>query len=176
MKVRAIWINAEAREVEERQVEIGSGDTYAEARKLIGGWLGQGGRFDHGNVLFVDDDGRLKQTAFGFRLEGAQVDYFVGNGLVLGIDREGETVNATLDLGEVTAKCSWVELGNVAHARPAWQAVPLDNKYAVGVAAELRRAGVRSTTEAAALGYFLNPDPAFRAAVDRVLLFWQSQS
>lgn len=175
-KVRAIWINAEERRVEEVQLALEPDGSGAEAaRKLVGGWLGQGGRFDSRNLLLVDDDGRLKSIGFGFTLEGAQVDYYVGNGIIMGYDAEGETIPTTIKLEEVRAKCAWVDLRTVTHMNPGWSVIPLDQR-AVALAAELRHAGFASVADAIASGIVLPMETGLRVAVDRILAFWRSSN
>lgn len=173
-KVKAIWINAEARTVDEVSLDLGVDGSGAEAaRKLVGGWLGQGGRFDRHNLLLVDDDGRLKKIDFGFTLEGAQVDYFVGNGIIMGYDDGGETIDSTIKLDEVRRKCSWVDLGAVTHMKPAWSVIPLDAR-ALAMAGELRGCGYSSCADALKHGIVLPEGDDLRGAVDRILAFWRS--
>ncbi len=177
MKVKAIWIDAENRCVSEVVLALGD-DELTEARRLVGGRLGQGGRFDRANVLYVDDDGRLKKTTYGFALAGAQYDYFVGNGLIVGHDEEGTATSTTIDLAEVRRKVSWRDLGNVTHAVTPWRVTMLDGETlahadVLFIAGELKAQGVWTCAEAERRGWIVTADLAVRAAVDAKLAEWK---
>lgn len=60
---------------------------------------------DHDSIL-VDDEGLLKPCDHFFNYEGSHQP-FAGNGLVVGVDEEGETVACDISLEEVQAKVSF---------------------------------------------------------------------
>jgi len=62
---------------------------------------------DH-NVIFVDDEGLLKDQRYYFNVEGHPFP-IAGIGLVLGTDAEGETTSTSLTLPDLLAKVSFVE-------------------------------------------------------------------
>lgn len=57
---------------------------------------------DHDSII-VDDEGLLKPCDHFFYYEGAHQP-FAGNGLVVGVDEEGDTVGCNITLEEVEAK------------------------------------------------------------------------
>jgi hypothetical protein len=63
---------------------------------------------DDRNVIFVDDEGLLKDARHYFNVEGHPFP-IAGIGLVLGTDPEGETTSTSLSLPELQAKVSFTE-------------------------------------------------------------------
>ena len=57
---------------------------------------------DHDSIL-VDDEGLLKRCDHFFHYEGGHQP-FAGNGLIVGVDEEGETVACDISLEEVQSK------------------------------------------------------------------------
>jgi hypothetical protein len=163
VKAKAIYIDAAQKTVTEVVVT-----SLEQCQTLVGGYLGSGGRFDRKNALYVDDDGRLKNIAFGFRLIGSTYDYYVGNGLILGNDDEGETVSTTIRLREVEDKCAWVDLAKVTHA-PSPFSVHIINDRVVKITDELRKLGLGSVAAAQARGWLPDLDDETRRAVDVML-------
>jgi len=55
------------------------------------------------DAIFVDDEGLMNGTDVFFTYEGAHQP-FAGNGLIMGCDNEGESVDCKIDLAEVKDK------------------------------------------------------------------------
>lgn len=99
--MRAILIDSAAREV--REVEY-SGN-WRDIAPMIGA---ESGLFAvtpirEGEDLYVDDEGLLTSpNPHGYFLyQGVGQELFAGNGLVLGVDENGETRSTALTVGEV---------------------------------------------------------------------------
>lgn len=58
--------------------------------------------------LYVDDEGLLKDNRY-FSWSGRN---FAGKGLILGHDKEGETIATTYDLQEVVDRVEWLPEGH----------------------------------------------------------------
>jgi len=61
------------------------------------------------DVVYVDDEGLLKDPVYFFTVEGYGQP-LAGKGLVLGTDGEGETVEPTLSLETLTQMVGWKRL------------------------------------------------------------------
>lgn len=89
---------------------------------------------DAGNVIFVDDEGLLKDQRHYFHIGDTTL---TGKGLVLGTNAEGDTVSTTLTLGQLQDMISFSErklLGfeviegmTMLHGKPAFgiQSIPI---------------------------------------------------
>lgn len=64
---------------------------------------------DKRDVVYVDDEGLLKDPVYFFTVEGYGQP-LAGKGLVLGTDGEGETVEPTLSLETLTQMVGWKRL------------------------------------------------------------------
>ena len=60
------------------------------------------------NGLFVDDEGLLNGTDFGFYCPFFYPEFLAGRGLILGCDEEGETIDTNLRVAEVVHGMQWV--------------------------------------------------------------------
>lgn len=64
--------------------------------------------FNNGDVLYVDDEGLFdRELNSFFTYEGAHQP-FAGNGLILGTDEEGDSVDAKTSLMEVASKVEFM--------------------------------------------------------------------
>lgn len=65
-------------------------------------------RFDNkGDAVYVDDEGLLKEPTHFFQIAGYPQP-LAGRGLVLGVDREGESVSPTVSLDWVRANTTFM--------------------------------------------------------------------
>jgi hypothetical protein len=98
--MKAILIDSENQEVKE--VEY-SGD-YNQIYEYTKCQMFTVVRIDEKNDIFVDDEGLLNGTVFGFEYDGYPL---MGNGLVLAHDNDGESVGTTLTVEEVREKVAF---------------------------------------------------------------------
>ena len=66
-----------------------------------------GSMFEDRDTLFVDDEGLLKPGMHLFRVSGRPL---AGNGLILGCDAEGNSVDAKSSLTEIQTMIEWTNL------------------------------------------------------------------
>ena len=112
--MRCIVIDVETQEVTEALIPE-TGDSGAKFMQgVVGGHFASAGlvtRFpDTDDVLFVDDEGLLKEKSGSFAFAGMNhpTDFgFEGNGVIVGIDRAGETVGARTSLSEIRQKVAF---------------------------------------------------------------------
>lgn len=101
--MRAIIIDAEKQEIRE---ETCTGNTLEFMQKAVGGliepafviyWKTSSGPEDY---LYVNEEGLLSQPKHFFVIDGVNQP-FAGNGVVMGLNSEGETVGAEISLEKV---------------------------------------------------------------------------
>ena len=99
--MRAILINAENKTVTEITIDAKKG-VLSQWYKNIGCDLVQVGHYisEHDSIL-VDEEGLFKNPSNFFSYYGA-IQPFAGNGLIVGVDEEGETVGCDITLEEAT--------------------------------------------------------------------------
>jgi len=112
--MKAILINSIERTVTELTLD-GRANMLQQWYKAMNVELVQVGHYinEHDSVL-VDEEGLLKQPEHFFEYDGAHQP-FAGNGLVVGVDEEGETVGCDISLEEVTAKVTFKHLSQIIH-------------------------------------------------------------
>lgn len=104
--MKAILIDVSTRQI--REVEYSG---LRDLQKMVGGYIEAARRFDTGDVLFVDEEGKLKPQANAFRLDGVN-DLLCGNGVVVGPEI-GDTANTkppTISTATLRALVTWVAL------------------------------------------------------------------
>lgn len=105
-KHRGFLINPENRTIS--QVEY-NGD-YKQIYEFIKAELFTVVRIDEDNTVFVDDEGLLNDPRYFFKLRGYHQP-LAGRGLILGVDKEGESIGSTLELSDVENLVEeWMEL------------------------------------------------------------------
>lgn len=111
--MRGILINPWTKEITEVQCAEGINDMY----RLLSNPLGpkvdcfcMGMNWANGDVLYVDDEGLLKSGMRLFNIDRYDGQPLAGNGLILGSDREGNSVDAKSMLTEIQTKVSWTNL------------------------------------------------------------------
>ena len=105
--MRALLIDVEARKI--RVYEISA--NYKDIHAAIGGscrYFTTPVRFPNGDFLFVDDEGLLhKEDPKGaFQMNGWRIP-IVGNGLILGSNYEGETIDCTTNPEDIIDEINW---------------------------------------------------------------------
>lgn len=114
--MRIILINAKEQKIEVKDLEKKSDrDVADEVRRLLdGGYMETGYAFDSRNAIYVDADGayRTPPYRYGFRLRGVAIDLFVGNGVILGHDARGDSVDTTIDAGYVEKMVQFLKVAD----------------------------------------------------------------
>ena len=77
---------------EQAITEVDYDGDYHSINKLIAADLFDVVRLNNSDVIFVDDEGLMKNPQHFFKLDG-MTSPLAGNGLVLGTDREGESIS-----------------------------------------------------------------------------------
>lgn len=61
-----------------------------------------GARLDHINSLIVDDEGALKDNTTAFSMwTPFGIQMFIGNGLIVGTNRDGESISTTANINNI---------------------------------------------------------------------------
>ena len=69
-------------------------------------------RIDDVNSIFVDDEGLLRQNQLYFEYSGSEnVFKLAGNGLILGVNDEGNSISPTLNIEDVKGKVNFLPEG-----------------------------------------------------------------
>jgi hypothetical protein len=98
MTNKAILINAKANTVS--IVEVGE---YTDIYKHCGYETFTCVGLGNGETLYVDDEGLINGTDYGFTIEGYS-DPLMGNGLILGSTASGDSKSTALSVEDVLAK------------------------------------------------------------------------
>lgn len=103
--MKAILIDSINKQVKE--IEIGKG--IDEMYKFLNcQYFTIASYLNDGDAIFVDDEGLMNGTDVFFTFEGAHQP-FAGNGLIMGSDDDGESVNCKTDLSEVKNKVKFYD-------------------------------------------------------------------
>jgi hypothetical protein len=92
--MRVIKINAQDRTIVEADEEA----TLEQIQGYVGGWIENGGVFENGDIIYVDEEGLLKQPEHFFTLEGFPHVIRAGNSYVVGTNSEGKSIDAQSSL------------------------------------------------------------------------------
>ena len=69
-------------------------------------------RVDDVNSIFIDDEGLLRQNQLYFEYSGSNgIFQLAGNGLILGVDDEGNSISPTLTIEDVKSKVNFLPEG-----------------------------------------------------------------
>ena len=105
--MKAILIDVKTQEVK----EVEHDDTLQNIYNLVDCRTFDVVRIDDVNSIFVDDEGILKDNLY-FEYSGSEnVFKLAGNGLVLGVDDEGNSISPTLTIEDVKGKVSFLPEG-----------------------------------------------------------------
>lgn len=108
MKKKVILIDAVNREV--KFVEY---DNYKEMYDLLNcQCFTVATEFENRDAIYVDDEGLLCNPQHFFEYKGAHQP-FAGNGLIVGTDDDGESVDAKTDIEEVRKNVRFLSIGTV---------------------------------------------------------------
>ena len=107
--MKAILIDTKNKEV--REVE--HDDTLKNIYELVGCSTFDVQRIDNINSIYVDDEGLFVNSQRYFKYQGDlnSID-LAGNGLVLGVDHEGNSISPTLTLEEVKEAVTFLPNGH----------------------------------------------------------------
>ncbi|MHB9131514.1 MAG: DUF3846 domain-containing protein [Armatimonadota bacterium] len=111
--MRAIWIDAERGEVTEIVLPDREEGRLEAMQRAVGGCIEAALDLPasprHAESLYVDEEGLLKEYAYGFSWAGALQPYFAGSGLVSSYDPStGETRATRMAVEEVRARVTFV--------------------------------------------------------------------
>jgi hypothetical protein len=110
--MKALLIDSKNRTV--KQIEIG--EHYTEISKAIGCDVFSAPHIMQNNdTLYCDDEGLLKNPEHFFLLDGYPQP-LAGNGLILGCDDEGESIDVSMNLVELSSKVTFMDV----HAAYNW--------------------------------------------------------
>ena len=105
--VKAILIDVKNQEVK----EVEHDNTLQNIYDLIDCRVFDSVRIDNVNNIFVDDEGILKDNLY-FQYSGSNgIFQLAGNGLLLGIDDEGNSISPTLTVEDVKDKVRFLSEG-----------------------------------------------------------------
>lgn len=107
--MRAIVIDAKKREVREEEFDPAKGLEFLQ--KCVGGYIERGRELRNGDSVFVNEEGLLEGLDFGFYIEGAHQP-FVGSGVVVNHDEDGETIAAKSPLTMIKAMVQFFGVQN----------------------------------------------------------------
>jgi len=109
--MKAIKIDAENRKVEE--IEING---LSDMQKAVGGFIQVGHWFDNSNdVIFVDEEGLLKDPENFFTIRGKDSQILAGNGLVLGTNiLTGAEMDAVTSIDYIKKNICWMDVGTMS--------------------------------------------------------------
>lgn len=103
--MRAIFINVTKREISE--VVLDDTIILKELQRYVGGYIERALELPNGDDLFVDEEGLLKSPEYFFMHEAGHQP-FAGNGIIVGHDKEGETIAARSTLVDVIGKVDFM--------------------------------------------------------------------
>jgi hypothetical protein len=104
--MKAYWIDVTKREISE--VEYTG---LADLQRMVGGYIEIAFMWQRTrDVLFVDEEGLLKNLTFGFRIPERPDQAFAGNGVLVGreVGDSGDTVDPAMTLQELCARVRFV--------------------------------------------------------------------
>jgi hypothetical protein len=113
----AIWINAKDKKIE--SVEI---NELADMQRCVEGYVEDVGAIARTKNrkltthLYANEEGRFEKFPYGFRFNN-NVD-IIGNGLIVGIGKEGDTESVELSVKEIEKLVTFLDLSSVAIINP----------------------------------------------------------
>jgi len=113
---------------ERRIKEITIGDGYEEINAAIGSrMMCVGAYLPDGDAIFVDDEGLLSDEPKDFFRITESAAPLCGKGVVLGSDREGESVDVKISLEELADAVSWGLADGQAEPQAGFTFIALDD-------------------------------------------------
>ena len=113
--MKAILINVKTQEVK----EVEHDDTLQNIYDLIDCRAFDLVRVDDVNSIFVDDEGILKDNLYFEYPSSNGIFQLAGNGLILGVDDEGNSISPTLTVEDVKSKVNFLPEG--FKVEPYWE-------------------------------------------------------
>jgi hypothetical protein len=104
MMVKVIIIDPFKRKIYEK--EIGQ-DNLQDMHGIVGGYIAAAGAFENGDILFVNDEGLLKDNQEFFKVSEINPDPLAGVGFIQGHDDDGAGKDAAIDHLELALKVEW---------------------------------------------------------------------
>ena len=104
MMVKVIIIDPFKRQIYEK--EIGQ-DNLQDMQGIVGGYIEASGVFENGDILYVDEEGLLKENQEFFKVSEINPDPLAGVGFIQGYDNDGAGKDATIDHLELALKVEW---------------------------------------------------------------------
>ena len=111
--MRGILINPWFQSITEVECGEGIEDIYRHLSNPLGPKVNLfciGMNWPNGDTLYVDDEGLLKPGMRLFNIDRADGQPLAGNGLILGSDAGGNSVDAKFMLTEIQCKVAWTNL------------------------------------------------------------------
>ena len=106
--MKAILINVKTQEIK----EVEHDGTLKSIYKHIDCRTFDVVNIDGTNSIYVDDEGLFVENQLYFEYSGSErVIQLAGNGLILGVDDEGEAISPTINIEEVRAKVRFISEG-----------------------------------------------------------------
>jgi len=90
-------------------------DTLEALQECVGGYIETGWQFPNGDVVFVNEEGLLQQPPGKdwFHIQGLYQP-FVGNGVCIGHNEEGESVDVKTSLEDLQKLIRFVDINTIA--------------------------------------------------------------
>lgn len=104
--MRAILIDSTKKEITE--VNVSKSGTLQDWYSLIGCEIVEVGHYiNNKDSILVDEEGMMGKPTSFFSYKGARHPYFAGNGLIVGVDENGESVSCSLVASDVVKMVSF---------------------------------------------------------------------
>jgi hypothetical protein len=109
-KHSAIWINAKEKKIELIEIE-----TLKDMQTAVEGYIEDAGTISkHEGItthLYVNEEGRFIKFPYGFLFYDMLI---IGNGLIIGMDREGETASVSIPMEVIKSAVTFKDLSDVS--------------------------------------------------------------
>ncbi len=107
--MKAILINAYTRKISEVEVEAGDNELDSIYGHIECQYIETGMHLENGDVVFVDEEGMLKECNHFFYMLGAHQP-FAGSGLIMGTKAGGDSADCNIDIDEVKSRVKFLSL------------------------------------------------------------------
>lgn len=96
-------------------IEVDSENPEKTLHAIIGGWLTIAFDWSNGDVLYVDDEGLLKDSNYFFRITDFPHQPLAGRGVVVGreMDESSESYPTTYTKEDILLRVMWLGRGNI---------------------------------------------------------------
>ncbi len=107
--MKGILINAYTRKITAVDIEEGDNELQSIYNHLECQYIETGMYLENGDIVFVDEEGMMKECNHFFYMLGAQQP-FAGNGLILGMSLSGDSRDCDIDIDEVKSRVKFLSL------------------------------------------------------------------